>query len=322
VHRVVPRARCGAMHELYNESFRNWEQGNSICCNVPYSQDGDDDSDDDSFDADEKIKFVIQCLWDDNVPCTSIECLYRYIGGTEASSLGGALLETMNTNRIVSFCITIVNLFDDEDCRSLLTWIETSSSLKVLWLDAHEQYRDPVEAETIDAFFLAVRKSSSIQRFSIKGDILISTSALIDFLSHTRTVVDLTLEGITYNSLSDAPRVADAFRNNRTLLRLQFNFGLEDAVPYVLPIVRALSRNTTLQTLEVFVVWYSLSRLIFLDVQQSVESMLASSQTLKHFGLLVFAMDGFCGANRRQKDANLRKKELLSSLQSNFTVIE
>jgi hypothetical protein len=99
------------MHELYDESFRNWEQGNSICCNVPYSQDSD--TNDDSLDSDEKIEFVVQCLRDDNVQCTRIECLYKHIGGTEASSLGGALLETMNTNHIVSFCITI------EDSRTL-----------------------------------------------------------------------------------------------------------------------------------------------------------------------------------------------------------
>jgi hypothetical protein len=73
----------------------------------------------------------------------------------------------------------------------------------------------------MDLFFHAIQKSSSIRRFSVKGEVEVSTATLIDFLLHTR-VVDFTLEGFTYDSLSDAPRVADAFRHNRTLSRLQF----------------------------------------------------------------------------------------------------
>jgi hypothetical protein len=110
-------------------------------------------------------------------------------------------------------------------------------------------------------------------------------------------------------------------------MRLQLNVICDEAVPYVVPIIKALAMSTTLETIDVCIVWRSLARLLFIDVQQSIESMLASSQTLQHFGLVVqctnkFSGDGDNEAGEMCQDANLRKEELFSCLRCNFSVIE
>jgi hypothetical protein len=67
--------------------------------------------------------------------------------------------------------------------------------------------------------------------------------------------------------------------------------------------------------------WHKRSRSILLDVQQAMESMLASSQSLQHFGLVL--PGEFHGRRQWRKMASyLRKKEMISCLRRNLTVIE
>jgi hypothetical protein len=98
-------------------------------------------------------------------------------------------------------------------------------------------------------------------------------------------------------------------------MRLQLNVICDEAVPYVVPIIEALAMSTTLETFDVRIVWRGLARLLFIDVQQSIESMLASSQTLQHLGLVVQCTNKFFGdgdneAGEMCQDANLRTEEL------------
>jgi hypothetical protein len=105
-----------------------------------------------------------------------------------------------------------------------------------------------------------------------------------------------------------------------------FNVCFEDTVPYVVPIIRALSMSTTLEAFDVYLVWHNLSPSILLDVQQAMESMLASSQSLQHFGLDVMCcQESFRDDDNGGKwcqDEYLCKKEMISCLRRNFTVIE
>jgi hypothetical protein len=72
--------------------------------------------------------------------------------------------------------------------------------------------------------------------------------------------------------------------------------------------------------------WHKLSRSILLDVQQAMESMLASSQSLQHFGLdMMCCQKSFTDDDNGGKgcrDEYLRKKEMISCLRRNFTVIQ
>jgi hypothetical protein len=154
------------MHELYGEYLKNWHHCNSICCNVNYSQYSDKAYD--SLESEEKIDFIIERLRDATMQCTWIECLsHCCIGGSQANSLGRALLETMSMNHIVAFCITIINLYmyDQEASQSLRQWIETSSSLEVIWLDAYEQFREPLEQKPWISSFTPFRSHPQFEGF-------------------------------------------------------------------------------------------------------------------------------------------------------------
>jgi hypothetical protein len=102
---------------LYAEYFANWDECNSIRCNVPYSRKRHVDQ---HSGADPDTDFVVQCLRDADVECTWIECRsQRCVSGKDAEALGDALkcLLLHDNSQLVVQC---------RQCSSLLKWIEWS----------------------------------------------------------------------------------------------------------------------------------------------------------------------------------------------------